>query len=356
MALPTTPTEVTASWLQEQLPAEFLAGARITSVRHDDIGEGTGIFGQIARVHLDLDNGTHRSVVVKMPCLEEANLAVARALGLYEREIAMFDSVIEVSPLRGPARLASPVDEDGAFVLVIEDLSEGWRVGDQVIGATLTEAESIVDALAPFHAQWWEHPDLATMDWLPLADAPQYLAVVPEIYRAGLPVLEERWADRIAPGSLDIARAVAPIFEDLTLRTGRGPLTITHGDVRLDNVFFGADDVSTIAFIDFQLSLRARGIADLAYMIGTSVPREIASVHWRALIERWLRALGARGIDYSLDEAITHYREAALYYLSGAMSLVGTFDSGNDRGAAMVEAYTTRTLAHVVDCGAEAVL
>lgn len=356
MALPNTPNEVTADWLAHQLPAEFLGGARITAVSATDIGEGTGIFGQIARLHLDLDDGTRRSVVVKMPCLEEANLAVARALGLYEREIAMFDEVIGSSPLRGPARLASPVDDAGGFVLVIEDLSHGWRVGDQVVGATLVEAEAIVDALAGFHAHWWEHPSLDTMDWLPLPDAPQYMAVVPEIYRAGLPVLESEWADRIAAGSLDIARRVAPIFEELTLRTGRGPRTITHGDVRLDNVFFAETDPRTVAFIDFQLSQRGRGIADLAYMIGTSVPRDIATKHWRALVERWLDAIHARGIAYDLDDALTHYREAALYYMSGAMSLVGTFDAGNERGAAMVEAYTTRILAHVVDCGADSVL
>ena len=59
---------------------------------------------------------------------------------------------------------------------------------------------------------------------------------------------------------------------------------------------------------------------------------------------------------YDADEALHHYREAALYYLSGAMSLVGTFDAGNDRGAAMIEAYVTRSLNHVVDCGAGQVL
>ena len=63
------------------------------------------------------------------------------------------------------------------------------------------------------------------------------------------------------------------------------------------------------------------------------------------------------GVDgYSFDDALTHYREAALYYLSGAMSLIGTFDAGNDRGAAMAEAYSTRILNHVVDIDAAAVL
>jgi hypothetical protein len=34
------------------------------------------------------------------------------------------------------------------------------------------------------------------------------------------------------------------------------------------------------------------------------------------------------------------------------MSLIGTFDSGNERGAAMAESYTVRMLRHAVDSGA----
>ena len=45
-----------------------------------------------------------------------------------------------------------------------------------------------------------------------------------------------------------------------------------------------------------------------------------------------------------------------MYYLSGAMSLVGTFDAGNERGAAMVHEYTTRILEHVADIQATDVL
>ncbi len=45
-----------------------------------------------------------------------------------------------------------------------------------------------------------------------------------------------------------------------------------------------------------------------------------------------------------------------MYYLSGAMSLVGTFDAGNERGSAMVHAYTTRILEHVAHIDATDVL
>ena len=36
------------------------------------------------------------------------------------------------------------------------------------------------------------------------------------------------------------------------------------------------------------------------------------------------------------------------------MSLIGSFDTGNERGAAMAEAYVTRTFSHIVDIDAVA--
>jgi thiamine kinase-like enzyme len=356
MALPGTPSAVTADWLNEVLQHSTHRRGDIVGVQCTDIGEGTGIFGQIARLQLAIDDGSSMSVVVKMPCTEPANLAVAQALGLYQREITMFDQVIGSSPLSAVTCLAAVTEPDGSFVLILEDLAAHWEVGDQVVGATLAQAEAIVDALAAFHAHWWEHPHLHTMSWLPTQDAPQYLAVVPEIYRVGLGVLQQHWADRLPAEAIDLAGRLAPRFEEIMLRTARGPNTITHGDTRLDNVFFSRANPSQVKFIDFQLSMRGRGVADLAYLISNSVPHSIASVHWRSLIRRWIAGLAEHGVHYELDDAIQHYREAALYFLSGAMSLIGTFDSGNERGAAMVEAYATRSLHHVVDCGAAEVL
>jgi aminoglycoside phosphotransferase (APT) family kinase protein len=194
------------------------------------------------------------------------------------------------------------------------------------------------------------------MDWLPVPNAPQYVAAVPNIYRAGLPVLEAEWGDRVPPSAIDVARSVDPKFEELLHRTAGGPMTLIHGDTRLDNIFYSTTDDS-VAFIDFQLALRGRAAADIAYLIGTSVPHDLARDNWEQLLRRWRDAVVDLGVDgYSFDDAITQYREAALYYLSGAMSLIGTFDAGNDRGAAMAEAYSTRILNHVVDIDAASVL
>ena len=62
--LPATPAELTPAMLNELL-ADSLDGGTIISVEAHDIGEGTGIFGQIARLDLGVDGDAamrpHRS-------------------------------------------------------------------------------------------------------------------------------------------------------------------------------------------------------------------------------------------------------------------------------------------------------
>ncbi len=359
MTFPTIPDAITTAWLNENLAQDVLNGGVITALTTDNIGEGTGIFGEIVRLNLTVEGGSGApaSMVAKMPCTEPANLAIAMALGLYERELNMFDDVVEQSPITVPRRYFSDQNDDGGFLLLIEDLSDRYDVGDQVVGATLAQAEGVVDVLAAFHAHWWKSPKLDDFAWLPRQDAPMYLAAVPPIYRAGLPVLQENWADRVPAAAIDLAVELEPRFEEMLMRIATGPETLIHTDTRLDNIFFAKDGSGSIALIDFQLALRGRGVADLAYMIGNSVPHEIARDNWESLLRRWHEAIVASGVtDYSFDDALQHYREAVLYYFSGPMSLVGTFDSGNDRGAAMVEAYTVRLLTHAVDIDAGSVL
>jgi hypothetical protein len=359
LELPSDPFSITADWLTHALPDEVLGGATIDEIRIANIGEGTGIFGEIARIELSTSGGDGSapdSLVAKMACTEPANLEVALMLGIYERELTFFDTIAPTTSLRVPTRHVAMRSDDGRFVLVMEDLSSDYEVGDQIVGATVAQAEAIIDELARFHAEWWEHDELDAMDWVPVPNAPAYAAAVPDIYRAGVPVLQAEWADRVSADAIALALDVDPVFDELLQRTAGGPTTLIHTDTRLDNIFFGKSNPLDIAFIDFQLMLRGRGVADVAYLVGTSIPRDDAVANWEQLLRRWHTAVVGTGIEYAWDDCLRHYREAAMYYLSGAMSLIGSFDTGNERGAALTAAYSTRILEHCVDIGAREVL
>ncbi len=342
--LPATPAELTPEMLNELLVGT-LDGGTIVSVEAHDIGEGTGIFGQIARLDLGVEGAAGNaptSVVAKMACTEPANLEIALMLGLYDREIKMFEHVLDDTPLTTPMCHGAVEQDDGQFLLLLENMSIAYDVGDQIVGATLLQAEAAIDALAAMHAHWWERPELDAMDWLPVPNAPQYVAAVPNIYRAGLPVLESEWADRVPPRAIDVARSVDPQFEELLHRTAGGPTTLIHGDTRLDNIFFSTTDDS-VAFIDFQLALRGRAVADIAYLIGTSVPHELGRENWestpsplarggrrsrrgRILLRRRAHALSRGGVVLPVGRDVAH-RDVRRRQRSGGSDGRGLFDA-----------------------------
>ena len=357
MAIPASIRDIDPTWVTNVLRRSgALTGGAVTAVQMSDIGEGTGIFGEIGRLELTYDGEPGPgSLIAKLPCVEPENLAVAQALGIYEREIRFFEQIAPSTQLRIPDCHLAELGEDGRFVLVLEDLGVDYEVGDQVAGADLQQANAIIDALVGLHSRWWESQELHALDWLPVPDAPAYMAAVPDIYRAGLPVLQESWADKVPAASIDLALRLDPRFEELMSMTGGGPQTFAHADTRLDNLFFERGGPG-VAFIDFQLSLRGRGVTDLAYFIGTSVQGDVAAANWENLLRRWHEQLTDAGIEYAWDDAVLHYKQCALFYLVGAMSLIGTFDSGNERGAALTDAYTTRIFNHVIDAGTSTVL
>ncbi|HJM97368.1 MAG: phosphotransferase [Acidimicrobiales bacterium] len=359
MVIPLNLSEITPDWLQQAFrSSDEFADVEVEDITCENIGEGTGIFGEIGLLSISYSSQGEApdSLVVKLPCVEPENLAIAQALGIYAREVAFYRTVSVTSVLRVPKCFYSQMDEDGRFVLLIEDLSLDYTVGDQIEGATHEQVLNAIDALAQLHADWWENPELESLDWLPLPDDPAYMAAVPEIYRGGVPVLVNEWVGKIPDESIKIAQALEPRFEELMFKFAGGPHTLSHADTRLDNLFFSKTGSSEVAFIDFQLCLRARGINDIAYLVGNSVPQEIASTNWESYIQHWINALKTHGVEYDFDDAVDHYRQAVLYYTVGAMSLIASFDTGNERGAAMAEAYVTRIFTHVVDIGAGVVL
>ena len=355
MDIPLTPSSITIDWLTRALEhTEQFKGTKIIGIDTKNIGEGTGIFGEIALLNLTYskEEESPKSLVVKMPCIEPENLVVAQALGIYEREVNFFEQIAPSTSLRIPDCYFAHMADDGRFVILMEDLSQHYSVGDQVIGATNSQVEATIKTLADFHGQWWESTALSELNWLPVQNDPAYIATVPGIYRAGVPILVSDWSDRLPEKSIKIAKELDPRFEELMHLFAGRPHTFAHSDTRLDNWFFPKDASSDIALIDFQLCSRSRGVNDIAYLIGTSVSRDLAAENWERYLRLWLELIQDQNISYSWDDAVTHYQLATLYYTAGGMSLIGSFDTGNERGAAMAEAYVTRTFSHMVDVGA----
>ena len=62
------------------------------------------------------------------------------------------------------------------FVLVLEDLGR-LRLADQLVGCSVEDAATVIDAIARHHAYWWDNDRLASLPWLMEYNSPSFIAV-----------------------------------------------------------------------------------------------------------------------------------------------------------------------------------
>ncbi|MCH9837389.1 ecdysteroid 22-kinase family protein [bacterium] len=342
-AVPRTLAEINAVWLSDQLELS------ITAVEVDEIGVGEGFMGQLARVRLEsLDAGAPASVIVKLPTSDPGGLFIGEMMRVWEREHCFYRDVAPHMEIRIPAALVNLADPP---CLVLEDLAPAV-VGDHVAGATLSQAERSMDALALHHATWFEHPLLPTLDWMPGLDDPSILTLR-DTFAMGWPLFLERFADELPERCLRWCERFVESIPAWIESHYDEPVTLTHGDFRLDNLFF-ADDGS-VAVIDWQLSMRAPGQADFVYFCANNLTVDMRRAHEDDLLARYVAGLHAHGVPsdaVTVDSVRQGYLEGLVFYAVSFGASLLTIDPANPRGGALFETLVRRTFAAVEDLDA----
>jgi hypothetical protein len=361
--IPGTIADVTAEWLEHEFRAEGVIGpdVRVTGARVEELGEGVGMLGDLARVALDYQpaGSGPSSVVVKLPTEADVNRQRGMMFGFYERETNFYRHIGNqgrTGGLRVPRCYASPMDPAGErFALVLEDLSRGFRMPDQVVGLQPPDARVAIAALGQFHATWWETDELRALEpWLPPSNGPITKQAGP-MYRHAWPLFVERFGDLIPEGGHAVGEAVGPVFEQLLDDSVDVPHTIVHTDFRLDNLFFDGPD-GEIALIDWQLMTCGGGVYDVSYLLGQSMDRVLRAQHEDELLHLWHDTLVANGVaNYSFEEAWRDYRRSALINLVIPVSLA-EMDHGNERGLQLVKGLTDRAFGAAVELDAAELL
>jgi len=342
-AYPVTPEAVTEGWLAAEL------GRDVQNLKVTAFGEGAGIIGQVTRATF-LSAGKTESVIIKFPSAAPENRGVAMHYNMYGREVDFYRSYAAQIPVRVPECWAVEFDpESHDFVLVLEDL-DGYRLGDQVKGASLQDAQVAVSAIARMHASTWE----VNLPGLISHNNPAQIEGMQAGFELGWPVVQERLSHLIPQAALDrgsrMPANVAALLDQMT----DGPQSLVHADVRLDNLFFGASSAaSEIALIDWQSVCSSCGEQDLAYFLTQSVEPELLRAEGDGLIERYHAELVTSGVTgYSLADCRSRYRVSATYLMCYAVVISGTLDLGNERGAALGAALLGRSLAALDDLDA----
>ena len=129
-----------------------------------------------------------------------------------------------------------------------------------------------------------------------------------------------------------------------------GPRTFTHGDYRLDNLFFGDGDEDGVTIIDWQVSGLSCGLYDLGYFLAGNLTIPDRRRIERDVVEEYHEILcrsGATGFPF--DECWRSYRQNTLAGLLTSVIVCGGLDLDDDRARRLAEIGLKRSLAAIED-------
>ncbi len=347
MPTPARIADINAAWLADAL------GASLDSISVHPIAAGEGFMGQLARVSIDSATpGVPLSVIVKLPTSDPGGRAIGEMMRVWEREHYFYRDVAAHLNIRVPRAYVNTLDPP---CLVLEDLAPAIP-GDHLAGATRDQAERSIDLLARHHGAWFEHSSLSSFDWMPGLDDPAILGLGP-MFELGWPGFLERYADELPPRCLRWCEQFVSGIPTWIQTHQDDPVTLIHGDFRLDNLFF-ADDGS-VAVVDWQLSMRAPGQTDLVYFCANNLTVPVRREFEDELIERYIDGVHAAGVPdgrVTLEGVRRGYVEGMLFYAVSFGASLLTIDPANARGAALFDELVRRTFAAVDDLDSGSVL
>ena len=338
-----------------------LGDERVVSVEASPLGEGFGFLGSLLRLVLGYDQqpaAAPGTVIVKFAAQAEANRAFARQFGIYATEARFFQD-LRASLTAVPTVHAYYTAYDAAAgdgVTVLEDLQGKLRIGDQMASPSLVEANTIVEQLAGLHATWWGRTDADDLAWLPKTDGPVW-AMAPATLQGFWPVYQENFGHLLTPALISAVERTWASMEWVFKRFAAPPITVLHGDYRLDNMFFPEQEGDPITIIDFQLMARGRGPYDLAYFASQSLDVEQRRATERDLVGRYHDTLVAAGVrDYSFDDCFEDYRLATLWCAVYPIGMGGGLAGNEQRHLDLATEVSRRCFTAIEDLDAVSVL
>lgn len=339
-SFPKAPDQLDAPWLSAVL------GYQVRDFQVSHFSEGAGVVGLVTRIHLTAAEGPS-SIIAKFPSPAAENRAVAHTYDMYGREVRFYQQTAKRLNLRTPVCHHAEFDpQTQDFVLLIEDL-QGYRIGDQVAGCSRDEALMVIDAMADLHSSLWDRPPPGLISH----NNPMQRDGMIAGFQAGWPVVREHFGDLFPSGARAAQEKMPGRVAGLLKELCRPPICLVHADVRLDNIFFGDDEV---ILVDWQSVCTSAPEQDLAYFVTQSIARQVrAAEDWPA---RYHAALTRRGVDYSLGLCRQRFRIAALYLLCYAVIIAGTLDMGNERGQALARTLLGNCLSALDEMDAFALL
>lgn len=301
----------------EQVTPDWLTGV----LRRDGVVEQ----GEIVSVDIRTQKTNTATVAhLSLSWSEGTPSRTPRALFLkladFRREVDFYRTVVpamQSTPLILDCYDAVYDEQAGAAHLLLEDVTATHMPSDMTLPPSTPRYELLTNALAQFHATWWDHPRL-TGDLGQLAGDVHEMTI--RRAREGLPGFMDFMGDRMSDERRAVFERVFALWPPRPFReriaNGQG-LTIIHGDAHAWNFLYPRDpEAHRVRILDWALWQVGRATNDLAYMIAmhdfpdyrTRMERPLVRHYYDRLVE-----LGVQG--YTWDDCWLDYRLSAIHNL-----------------------------------------
>ncbi|MBV8690503.1 MAG: aminoglycoside phosphotransferase family protein [Actinobacteria bacterium] len=345
--IPESTAEITPAWLNE-----VLGDAGIVSLRAEDLGEGLGLLGEVARLHLEYAPGADGPATLIAKCQSPAieNRFVGQLMGFYGREVNFYNHLAASAPVRVPhCRYAAVAEEGAPFVVILDEVTDA-RAIDQIDGASRADAELIVDTAVALHAAFWDNGRLDGLDWLPALNTPLNLAAA-TMAEQKLPDFVKYWSGKLPDDAVQFVVDLTPHYPALLeWWVAQAAPTLVHFDYRADNFLVGGsagDGVVTV--LDWQFCMRGPGPWDIANFLAASITTENRRAWEDDLVHRYHDGLVAGGVkDYDWDRCWRDYRYAVGQQAWSTLPM-GDLDPGNERSRLLLDTLIPRYHAAATD-------
>lgn len=352
LSFPAEPEELTPEWFTTIFHENtcLISGA-VVGVQRERIGQDRGFTGVIARVRLqyaDREEAAPSSLVVKIPTAnrntpsayrasqEKDATAVRRYFERCAREVSFYQHVAPLNAFPVP-HLYYGVADDATHrvILVLEDLYSA-HPGDALHGCSPQDATLVIDQLARFHAQWWNHPLLETFFWLPQWGGDEHQAQ--DRYTQCLAPFLQRFGSHVPRRIREVIDALATNYASVRARLKLAPTTMIHADLHLDNILFSLPGKEPgVILIDWQSVARGRGALDLALFLFGSLETNTRRAIENDLLRLYHTQLCAGGVvGYDFSQLVEDCRLGLLWLLGAKVVWLGSVGMENVSGREQV--------------------
>jgi hypothetical protein len=310
---PTTASDVTPEWLTAAL-AERHPGTEVDAV---EVLERDEVTNAHARLSVTYAQATDAPEVMfcKLPPNDERRAQII-ATGMGHREARFYAELAPSIAMRVPTAHVARTDDDGRFVLLLEDLvTAGCEVSDGTWGIPVESAAGAIEDLAALHIRFDDAARRATeAPWVHVSRPTSDYAA--GMLREGI----DHHRDRLTDPFVDIAELYIAHHDELQRVWHEGPHTVIHGDTHIGNLFL---DQGRVGFLDWGIINVNTPMREISYLLTMAMSIDDRRAHERDLLRFYLdlrRAAGATEIAF--DDAWRAHRIHAAYNVTASCQVV----------------------------------